>query len=171
MNIFLKVLVNALKVERRKLRTQHNRTLALPEYLSNRWEKAKELGFGDGSSIYDSALVYGDVKVGRNTWIGPNVILDGSGCLTIGDDCDISAGVQIYTHDTVHRHSKDKFVGNNVAPVNIKSNTYIGPNTVISKGVDIGSNVIIGANSFVNKSIPDNVKAFGNPCVIREPKK
>jgi acetyltransferase-like isoleucine patch superfamily enzyme len=121
-----------------------------------------------GSSIYDSALVYGDVNVGSNTWIGPNVILDGSGGLSIGNNCAISAGVQIYTHDTVGRHTGNSFTGSMVEPVIIKSNTYIGPNTVISKGVEIGSNVIIGANSFVNKSIPDNVKVFGNPCVIRE---
>ena len=47
-------------------------------------------------------LVIGDVKVGSHTWIGPNVILDGSGGgLEIGDYCSIDAGAQIYTHDTV----------------------------------------------------------------------
>ena len=30
-------------------------------------------------------MIIGDVKVGKNTWIGPNVILDGSGGLEIGD--------------------------------------------------------------------------------------
>jgi acetyltransferase-like isoleucine patch superfamily enzyme len=168
MNIFLKVFIIGIRAEKKKLRTRHHRTLSIPEYLNDRWEKAKELGFGDGSSIYDSALVFGDVSVGKNTWIGPNVILDGSGGLSIGDDCDISAGVQIYTHDTVERHSKKGFTGSTLESVVIKSNTYIGPNTVISKGVEIGHNVIIGANSFVHKSIPDNVKVFGNPCVIRE---
>jgi acetyltransferase-like isoleucine patch superfamily enzyme len=45
-----------------------------------------------------------DVTVGKNCWIGPNVILDGSGGgLFIGDYVDISAGVHIYTHDTVKR--------------------------------------------------------------------
>ncbi len=54
--------------------------------------------------MYDNVLVLGDVRVGRNTWIGPGCILDGSGGgLRIGDWCSISAGVQIYTHNTVNR--------------------------------------------------------------------
>ena len=44
------------------------------DYLVDRWEKARELGFGKGASIYDSAIVIGDVKVGEESWIGPNVI-------------------------------------------------------------------------------------------------
>ena len=34
------------------------------------------------------------------------------------------------------------------------------------KGVHIGNNVIIGANSLVNKDIPDNCVAAGNPCKV-----
>jgi acetyltransferase-like isoleucine patch superfamily enzyme len=78
------------------------RLLPFGDMVSDRWEKARRLVFGKGTSIYDSALVFGDVTVGENTWIGPNVILDGSGApLRIGDYCSISAGTQIYTHDTV----------------------------------------------------------------------
>lgn len=36
--------------------------------------------------------------------------------------------------------------------------------STILKGVHIGENVIIGANSLVNKDIPDNCVAAGNPC-------
>ena len=58
--------------------------------------------FGDGASIYDSALVYGEVQAGEQTSIGPYTLLDGSGGgIEIGSYCSISAGVHIYTHDTV----------------------------------------------------------------------
>ena len=44
--------------------------------------------------------------------------------------------------------------------------------STILKGVHIGNNVIIGANSLVNKDIPDNCVAAGNPCkVIKEAEK
>ena len=36
----------------------------------------------------------------------------------------------------------------------------------LGKGVHIGNNVIIGANSLVNKDIPDNCVAAGNPCKV-----
>ena len=38
---------------------QWGRTLPLGDYFVDRWEKARRLGFGEGTSIYDSALVIG----------------------------------------------------------------------------------------------------------------
>lgn len=151
-------------IEKKKI--EFNRFVPMADYFIDRWEKAKYLGFGEGSSIYDSSLVLGDVKVGKNCWIGPFTILDGSGGeLVIGDNCDISAGVQIYTHDTVRQRVFQKAMEQ--GKVMIGDNCYIGPNVVISKGVTIGNNVIIGANSFVNDNIPSCAKAHGTPAKVR----
>jgi acetyltransferase-like isoleucine patch superfamily enzyme len=142
------------------------RTLPFGDYIVDRWEKATLLGFGQGSSIYDSSLVLGDVKVGMNTWIGPFTVLDGSGGLQIGDFCSISAGVHIYTHDSVQwalSGGKSEFIRR---PTVIGSRCYIGPNTIISMGVEIGDGCVIGANSFVNCDIPPGSLAHGNPVKI-----
>lgn len=143
-----------------------NRVLPLGDALIDRWEKAKLLGFGNNTSIYDSSLVFGNVSVGENTWIGPFTILDGSGGLIIGSNCSISAGVQIYTHDSVKwaiSGGKEKY---EYASTIIEDNCYIGPNTVIQKGVHLGKGTIVGANSFVNKSFPAGSKIAGNPANI-----
>jgi acetyltransferase-like isoleucine patch superfamily enzyme len=140
------------------------RTLPFADYVVDRWQKAKALGFGEGSSIYDSALVLGDVKVGKNTWIGPFTVLDGSGGLEIGDNCSISAGVQIYTHDTVKWATSGGTEQPERAPVRIGHNCYIGPHAIISKGITIGVGCVIGANSMVNSDIPDGMKAWGTPA-------
>ena len=159
MNVELKWLLKLFKALSTDKYNKFNRILPFGDYFIDRWEKAKILNFGKGSSVYDNVLVFGDVKVGTNTWIGPNVILDGSGIeLIIGNSCDVSAGVQIYTHDTVKRTILGK-----KGKVMIGNNCYIGPNVIISKDVKIGNNVIIGANSFVNKNIPSNSRAFGTP--------
>ena len=50
--------------------------------------------------------------------------------------------------------------------VKIGNNVFIGMQTTILKGVHIGNNVIIGANSLVNKDIPDNCVAAGNPAHV-----
>ena len=155
---------------RNDVKEKWNRVLPSGDYLSDRWEKAKYLGFGEGSSIYDSSLVLGDVRVGKNTWIGPFTVLDGSGGLEIGDFCSISAGVQIYSHDTVNwAISGGKEVAE-LGTTKIESNVYLGPNVIIARGVTIGEGSIIGANSFVNKNIPANSRAWGSPCVIVAPK-
>ena len=141
------------------------RLLPFAELFVDRWEKARFYGFGEGTSIYDSGVVLGNVTVGRNCWIGPNTLLDGSGGLEIGDFCDISAGSHIYTHDTIDRVI---FGGDiTVAPVRIGNHCYIGPNVVITKGVTIGDYVVIGACSLVNKDVPSYSKGWGTPFRIK----
>ena len=153
-----------LSQEVTKVQQIWNRSLPLADYIVDRWEKASGLGFGEGSSIYDSALVIGNVKVGKNTWIGPFTLLDGSGGLTIGENCSISAGVQIYSHDTVSWATSGGKMPPLQAPVQIGNRCFIGPNVIIGKGVQIGDGCVIGANSFVNKDIPSGMKAWGTPA-------
>lgn len=154
-------------LRRREVQERHNRSLPLADYIVDRWEKARELGFGEGTSVYDGALILGDVSVGKNTWIGPWVVLDGSGGLSIGSNCSISAGVQIYSHDSIQWALSGGAVKYEYAPTSIGDNCYIGPNTVISNGVHIGNGCLIGACSLVLDDIPDDAKAFGTPCRVR----
>lgn len=157
--------LRALLVEQQKhVRVHWNRSLPFGDYIVDRWQKARDLGFGEGTSVYDSALILGNVKVGKNTWIGPFTVLDGSGGLEIGDNCSISAGVQIYTHDTVKWATSGGLEKSEQAPVRIGHNCYIGPQTVICKGISIGSGCVIGANSLVNCDIPDGMKVWGTPA-------
>jgi acetyltransferase-like isoleucine patch superfamily enzyme len=143
-----------------------DRVLPFGDYFIDRWEKANFLGFGAGSSIYDNVIILGNVKVGKNTWIGPNVILDGSGGLEIGSNCSISAGSQIYSHDSVKWSISGGKEPYKYAKTIIEDNCYIAPNVIIQKGITIGKGSIIGANSFVNKNIPVYSKAYGTPVKI-----
>ncbi len=149
---------------RSDVRERWDRDLPLEELLFDRWERARSLGFGDGASIYHNSYVYGDVKVGRNTWIGPFTLLDGSGGLTIGEGCSISSGVQIYSHDTVRWAVSAGIDAPERSPVAIGDFTYVGSQTVVGRGVTIGERAVIGACSFVNRDIPAYTVAVGVPC-------
>jgi acetyltransferase-like isoleucine patch superfamily enzyme len=151
-------------MKRASMKEKFNRTLSIGDLVTDRWEKAVFLGFGKGSSIYDSSLVFGNVKVGENTWIGPFTILDGSGKLEIGNNCSISAGVQIYSHDSVKWAITGGKSSYEYAQTIIGNNCYIGPNVIISKGITLGEGTIIGANSFVNQSFPAHSKIAGSPA-------
>lgn len=159
--------LRALRAERAAaVRAAWRRDLPLADYIVDRWERARELGFGAGTSVYDQALVLGDVHVGEKTWIGPGTVLDGSGGLTIGSTCSISAGVQIYTHDSVRWALSGGDAPYEHAPVAIGDCTYVGPCAVIAKGVTIGRRCVVGAHSFVNRDLPDDSIAVGAPCRI-----
>lgn len=163
---FLKELIRTYELAFQNKKNKFNRGVSFGDCFVDRWQRAKKLGFGENSSVYDNVLVLGDVTVGSNTWIGPNVVLDGSGGLEIGSYCSISTGVQIYSHDNVkwtisggrHNYEYSKTI--------IEDNCYIGPNCIIQKGVRIQKCSIIGANSFVNKDIPPYSKAYGTPARI-----
>ncbi|KZW98831.1 acetyltransferase [Pseudoalteromonas luteoviolacea] len=157
-------LLELYDVLHQKKREKFSRSVPLPDLFVDRWERASSLNFGIGTSMYDSCLVLGDVNVGENTWIGPNVILDGSGGLKIGDNCSISANVQIYSHDSVSWAISGGEASYDYAETCVGSNCYIGPNVVIAKGVSIGSGAVVGANSFVNKDVVAGARVAGNPA-------
>ena len=149
----------------KNLQKKYQRSLPFQESILDRFERAKLLKFGEKSSIYNSSFVFGEVRVGKNTWIGPNTVLDGSGeYLEIGDYCSISSGVQIYTHDTVmwaisggyHNYIKNR--------VKIGNCNYIGSMSIINLGVEIGNNCVIAANSFVNCNVSDRSIFGGTPA-------
>jgi putative thiogalactoside transacetylase len=52
------------------------------------------------------------------------------------------------------------------SPIKVGNNVWIGGNVCVMPGVTIGDNVVIGAGSVVNKDIPSNVVAVGNPCKV-----
>lgn len=144
--------------------SEFNRLPALSDLIVDRWEKGKLLGFGENTNIYDNSLVIGDVSVGKEVWIGPNTILDGSGKLIIGDFCTISAGVQIYTHDNVAQTLSSKKKAIERMQTTIGSNVYIAPNAVLTKGIVIGDFVLIGVGALVNKDVEPYSIVFGQPA-------
>ena len=159
----IRELYDALRIVMKK---RWDRDIPFEELLFDRWERAKKLGFGEGASIYHNSYVYGEVKVGRNTWIGPFTLLDGGGGLEIGDYCSISAGVQIYTHDTTRWAVSGGKAPYERAPVKIHDCCHIGAMSVIAKGVEVGPHAIIGAGSFVRQDVPPYSIVSGVPARV-----
>lgn len=86
--------------------------------------------------------------------------------IEIGNDCQITAGVKIFTHGGA-KAARFKYPKFDVfGKVKIGNNVYIGNNALIMPGVSIGNNVLVAAGSVVCKSVPDNVVIGGNPARI-----
>lgn len=84
--------------------------------------------------------------------------------IVIGKNVAISRGVTIWdtdAHQVLYEDGSESVVDKKVT---IGNNVWIGNNVTILKGVTIGDNVIIGAGSIVNKDIPSNMLAVGNPA-------
>ncbi len=90
-----------------------------------------------------------DIYVGDCTMFGPNVTV-----ATAGHPILPELREQAYQYNF---------------PVRIGRNCWIGAGAMILPGVTVGDNTVIGAGSVVNRDIPANVVAVGNPCrVLRQ---
>lgn len=159
------LIVRALRYKHLKTKIDFSRSLPVDDLIFSRDEIASLNTFGEGSTCYASTLIIGPVKVGKNCWVGPNVVLDGSGGLSIGDSVHISAGVQVYSHDSILKATSLGALPIAKESTVIGNGVYIGPNAVIQKGVSIGDNVIIGACSLVNKNVPNGGRYLGTNLI------
>jgi acetyltransferase-like isoleucine patch superfamily enzyme len=159
-------LARLYELEDRRSREQWNRSLPVVEAATDRWRRATSLGFGAGTSIYHLSYVYGDVSVGENTWIGPYTLLDGSGGLRIGSYCSISAGVHIYSHNTVKWAVSAGNAPYEREATEIGDCCFLGPFSVVAMGVTVAPHCVVGAHSFVNRDVPEYSIVAGTPARI-----
>jgi len=97
------------------------------------------------------AWVLGEPVIGDDVWIGAFTVIDGSGGLTIGHGCDISAGAQIYTHSTVERCASERRRPIVRTETRIGDWVHIGANAVVLMGADIGDHCVVGAGAVVKE--------------------
>lgn len=117
-----------------------------------------------------------NIFIGDDVIIGPNCTFIDNERIIIGSCIMFAPNVQIYTsyHPILpeeryiqQRAADDPIYYRTCAePVEIKNGAWIGGGVIILPGVTIGENSIIGAGSVVNRSIPDNCVAVGNPCRV-----
>ncbi|MFZ5570353.1 MAG: acyltransferase [Thermodesulfobacteriota bacterium] len=102
-----------------------------------------------------------EIAIGESCGFSGTVI----GCaerIVLGDNVRCGANTVITDTDW---HGDDKRAGRN-GPVVIGNDVWLGINVTVLKGVTIGDNTLVGAGSIVNRSLPPNVVAAGNPAKI-----
>jgi acetyltransferase-like isoleucine patch superfamily enzyme len=103
-------------------------------------------------------------NIGKNVYIGEGVLLGQHPfLLTIKDNCVISGGVKILTHDTSFTVVGGKDLAGHVV---IGNNVHVGVNAVILPGVTVGDNCVIGAGAILVKDVPPGSVAAGVPARI-----
>lgn len=111
------------------------------------------------------------VRMGQNVSLIPPVNFGSEPYLiTIGDNTTVSFDVAFVTHDAATRVLRNLPNGNKetvlYGEIIVGKNCFIGCRTTVLMNVHIGDNTIIGAGSVVNRDIPANVVAAGNPCKV-----
>lgn len=124
---------------------------------------------GEGTWVAEAATIIGDVRIGRNCWIGPCAVLRGDfGTIGIGDETAVEDGAVIHTPRTVtigHRVTIGHLamVHNRV----VKDYAVIGMNSTLGDDAEVGTWSIVAEHSLVKKNqiVPDYKLYGGTPAV------
>lgn len=106
------------------------------------------------------------VVLGKNNYIASKFWGTEPYLITIGDNCQITGGVKLYTHGGAGAVRKLYPKFDTFGKITIGNYVYIGGNSIVMPGVSIGDNVLVAGGSVVTKSVPSNMVVAGNPARI-----
>jgi len=131
-----------------------------------------KLEIDKSSYVAKTAVIIGDVVIGKNCGIFPNAVIRGDqNTIEIGDGSNVQDCCVIHT-DREHKVKIGKNVslghGAIVHGAIIEDDCLIGMNTTILNGSKIGQGSVIGANALVknNMDVPENSLVLGIPGKI-----
>lgn len=107
------------------------------------------------------------VTIGEHVYIGQRCAIDNAypEYVYIEDNASMAGGVMVIAHANPYPHFQN-VVESSVAPIVIKEGAWIGEGAIILRGVTIGKNAIVCAGCVVDKDVPNNSMAKGNPMKI-----
>lgn len=134
--------------------------------------EGKKPVIGDGTYIFASADVIGDVKLGKNVYVGAGARIRGDyGTIEIGDNTAVEDNVVIHA-----RPDQKTTIGSNVTLGHgcvihnavIKNWSVIGMGAIVSDWAEVGEWSVVGEGAVVkNKgTIPDEKIAVGIPAKV-----
>ena len=127
------------------------------------------------SFVHPTAVLIGDVILGKGVYVGPNASLRGDfGRIVVKDGANIQDNCVMHgfpEQDTVVE--EDGHIGHSAILHGciIRRNALVGMNAVVMDGAVIGENSIVGASAFVKAKaeMPANYLIVGSPAkAIRE---
>jgi maltose O-acetyltransferase len=130
---------------------------------------------GDNVTIYRTTKGSGSIfdepvlKIGNNSSIGYGTVISVAKEVVIGDHCMIAPHCIIMDSDDhpIHPHKRKAGMSvqpEDVKPIEIGHNVWIGAYSTILKGVTIGDNSVIATHSVITKDVLPNCVYAGYPA-------
>ena len=109
--------------------------------------------------------------IGDNSYIGSRVSFNIAKMVKIGRNCYLADNIIIRDNDGhpldfLKRRENKPVEKENVKPVEIGDDVWIGSNCIILKGVTVGNGAIVAAGSVVTKDVPPWSIVGGNPAKV-----
>ncbi|MFC1626935.1 acyltransferase [Patescibacteria group bacterium] len=110
------------------------------------------------------------LKIGQDCYLGPQVVLDLAGKITLENQVTVSAQSVILSHHSIgfNHHPLLKHYPKKTHHTIIKSGSALGVNSTILPGITIGSNSLVAAGAVVTKSVPSHKMVAGVPAEVKK---
>jgi acetyltransferase-like isoleucine patch superfamily enzyme len=109
------------------------------------------------------------LKIGNDTRLGHDSMITIAKAVTIGNHCLLSSGIMIFDspghpNDPERRKAGQPPAAEDIKPVTIEDNVWVGRNAVIFPGVTIGEGSIVSTGAIVMSDVPPYSIVAGNPA-------
>jgi acetyltransferase-like isoleucine patch superfamily enzyme len=125
---------------------------------------------GKSSFLFSSRYVKNPrLSIGHGCFLGHDCAFSIATQVRIGNHCLIAGAVRMadfdgHPLDAAARRAGDPPAPDEVRPISIGDDVWIGHGAIILKGVTIGDRAVVGARAVVTKNVPANTVVAGNPA-------
>ena len=137
------------------------------------WEfDGKRPEIGEGTFVFPTADVLGDVTIGKNCYVGPGARLRGDyGSIRIGDGCAIEENVVVHARpDDVTRIGDHVTIGHGAVIHNATIDDWavVGMGAIVSDWARVGEWTVVAEGALVKnkQEIPPSKIAVGVPAKV-----
>ena len=144
-----------------------SRHLKLAKKLRGFWAKKIVRSFGKNVNVEKNASFTPGLSIGDNSGVGISCEINGN--VTIGNDVMMGPEVVIYTSGHCFDRTDIPMCEQDMTEpkeVIIGDDVWLGRRVIIMPGVHIGKGCIIGAGAVVTKNIPEYSVAVGVPAKV-----
>ena len=139
-----------------------NHTLPTSQEYKDILHELFDSRIGENSFLHAplAGAAFEKITIGSGVYINSNLLAMARGGITIEDDVQIAANVQLLTnnHDPYDRQVLT------CKPIVIRKGAWIGAGATILPGVTVGKYAIVGAASVVTRDVGDYEVVVGNPA-------
>lgn len=124
---------------------------------------------GEGTRVVGPLICTGQLKIGRDCWVGRDLTVTGNGTVEIGDCCDVAPGVMFVTGSHVIGDAQRRAGKGNNRNIRVGSGCWLGARATVLGGAALGDGTVVAACACVTKDMPGNCLIGGVPArIIRE---
>lgn len=106
------------------------------------------------------------VRFGANLFINANLMILGSGVVTIGDHALIGPDARFYTVNHAFDVGLRREGWERGLPITLEADVWLGGSVVLCPGVTVGRGSVVAAGSVVTKDVPPMTVVGGNPARV-----